>query len=455
MPGHIESLPPQSAAPRRLRVFIGEMELEGAFPDYRLGQSVRLSLGISSLPAPLDGLTTRRRGLVHNLGEEAHPGFDGTPRWPITLTGDGWTALAYTPTPAHGEAEIQGWFYFSAYRMIDVPTDLRVERIFAGIGTTHSEHRLWQEVENTSSAYRSEKWWIRDVILDVTLDDAVPPPLRRDIFTGLDPVVAGYELWLCDVYLPVARCWETTTGRYLGQTLIPAPLRDLYPVLDLRIDQRFGAIATSGETGWTLTPGQAVATKASNWEPPARVIDLPKVPPPWEVTAVHGKGLFELQALVETGARVALCRVNATDNVDIVELPPTGYGIRSVVQIGDEYIVGRWAEEYRLNAELEVISTRELGISAPGWKSKGPVAYLSEDNHVCFLDRASGAELPGMNVPEGHQARVLSATATEITVLIYRRNPCHSMSIIPTAVAIYNTGTWETAPLQEAPPELF
>lgn len=455
IPGYIESLPPQSADPRRLRIFVGEMELEGAFPDYRQGQSVRLSLGISSLPTPVAGLSTTRRGLVRNLGEEAHSGSDGTPRWPITLTGDGWAALAYTPTPVRGETEIQGWFYYSAYGMIDVPTDLRVERIFAGIGTTHSEHRLWQEVDNTSSAYRSEKWWIRDVVLDVTLDGAVPPPLRRDIFTGLDPVVTGHELWLCDVHLPVARCWETTTGRYLGQTLVPAPLRDLYPVLDLRTDQQLGAIATSGEIGWALTPGQAVATKAPDWAPPARVTDLPQVPSPWEVMAVRGEGLFELQALVETGARVALGRVNATGDVDIAELPPTGYGISSVVQIGDGYIVVRWVEEYRLNAELEVISTRELDISAPGWKSKGPIAYLSEDNHVQFLDRESGAELPGMDVTEGHQARVLSATATEITVLIYRRNPCHSMSIIPTAVATYSTGTWTTAPLQEAPEELF
>lgn len=49
----------------------------------------------------------------------------------------------------------------------------------------------------------------------------------------------------------------------------------------------------------------------------------------------------------------------------------------------------------------------------------------------------------------------MSATATEITVLIYRRNPSHSMSIIPAAVATYDNGTWTTVPLQEAPAELF
>lgn len=455
IPGYIESLPPQSADPRRLRVFVGEIELEGAFPDYHQGQSVRLTLGISSLPAPLNGLTTRRRGLVRNLGEETHPDSNGTPQWPITLTGDGWTALAYTPIPTYGDAEIQGWFYYSAYGMVDVPTDLQVERIFAGIGTRDSDERLWQEVDNTSSAYRSEKWRIRDVVLDVTLDGAVPPPLRRDIFTGLDPVVAGHELWLCDVFLPVARCWETTTGHYLGQTLIPAPLRDLYPVLDLHTDEQLGAVAARGEHGWTLTPGQAVATKAPDWTPPTRVTDLPQVPYPWEVVAVCGEGLFELQSLVETSGRTALGRVNATGGVDIGELPPSGYTISSVVQIGEEYIVGRWVEEYRLNAELEVISTKELDISAPGWKSKGPIAYLSEDTHVYFFDRASGAELPSMNITEGHQAQVMSATATEITVLIYRRNPSHSMSIIPAGVATYDNGTWTTVPLQEAPAELF
>lgn len=452
IPGYIQSLPPQSEDPRRLRVFVSEIALEGDFPDYRQGQSVRLTLGISSSPVPLEGMTTRRRGRVRNLGEEASPGDDGMPQWPILLTGDGWTALAYTPIPKRGDAEIQGWFYYSAYGIVDVPTDLRVERIFAGIGTSGTNERLWQEIDNTSSAYHSEDWWIRDVVLDVTLDGAVPPPLRRDVFTAVDPIVAGDKLWLCDVHFPVARCWETTTGRYLGQTLVPAPLRDRSYVLELHSDQQLGAVAASGESGWILTPGQAVATKAPDWTPPTRATDLLQVPSPWEIVAVRGQGLFELQ--VETSRRTALGRVNATGGVDIGELPPNGYTISSVVQIGDEYIVGRWVEEYRLNSKLEIISTKELDISAPGWKSKGTVAYLSEDTHICFFDQVSGAELPSLGIAEGHQGEVMSATSSESIVLIYRRNPNNSMSIVPTSVATYDNGTWTTMPLQEAPAEL-
>lgn len=232
IPGYIESLPPQSSDPRRLPVFVSEIELEGAFPDYRQGQSVRLTLALSSLPAPFEGMITRRRGLVRNLREEVRLDADGMPQWPIMLIGDGWTALAYTPIPTHGEAEIQGWFHYSAYGIVGVPTDLRIERIFASIGTMGSDERLWQEVDNTSLAYSFEKWWISDVVLDVTLDGAVPPPLRHDIFNVCDPVVAGHHLWLRDVSLPVAQCWETATGRYLGQTLIPAPLRDRFPSLN-------------------------------------------------------------------------------------------------------------------------------------------------------------------------------------------------------------------------------
>lgn len=455
IPGYLEVLPPQSDDPRRLRVFVGEMELEGAFPDYRIGHSIRLSLGISSLPAPVAGLSTTRRGRVHNLGEVARPGAQGTPRWPIELTGDGWTALAHTPTPVRGEAEIKGWFYYSAYGMIDVPTDLRVERIFAGIGTRDSDHRLWQEVDTTSPAYQDEKWRIRDVVLDVTLDGAVPPPLRREHFTGLDPVVAGQALWLCDVHLPVARCWDTVTGRYLGQSLVPAPMRDLYPVLELHVDQQSKVVAASVEQGWTLTPGQAVATTIPDWQPLTQATDLPEVPSPWEVRAVRGERLYELQALTDTGVRTALARVTTAGDLEITELPPAGYGISSVVQIKDEYIVGRWVQEYRLNADLEVTSVRDADISAPGWKAKGPIAYLWEDDHVRFLNRASGSELPGLEITEGHQARVLSATVTEIVVLTYRRNPYHSMSILPIAVATYREAVWTTVPLQEAPAEMF
>ncbi|OKX84308.1 ATP-binding protein [Corynebacterium glutamicum] len=455
MPGYIKSLPPQSADPRRLRVFVSEIALEGAFPDYHQGQSVRLTLGISSLPAPLEGITTRRRGRVRNLGEETSPSADGIPQWPILLTGDGWTALAYTPIPTRGDTEIQGWFYYSAYGIVDIPTDLRVERIFAGIGTSGSDERLWQEVENTSLAYGSDKWWICDVVLDVTLDRVVHPPLKRKIFTGLDPVVSGHELWLRDVSLPVARCWETTTGRYLGQTLIPAPMQDLCHVLDLHIDDKLGAVAASGESGWILIPGQAVATKAPDWTPSTQLTDPPQVPSPWEVVAVRGEGLFELQSLVENSRRTALGRVNDNGGIDIGELPPSEYIIGPVVQIGGEYIVGRWVEEFRLNANLEIISTKELDIDEPGWESKGPIAYLWEDTRISFFDRTNGAELTSVGIAEEHQGKVMSATASEIIVLIYRRNPNGSSWFIPTAVASYNKGTWTTIPLQEAPAEMF
>lgn len=452
LPGHLETLPPQSTDPRRLRVFIGEMDLEGSFPDYRTGQSLRLTLAISSLPAPFEGLTTTRRGLVRNLGEHPHPDPEGTPRWPITLTGDGWTALAHTPTPAAGETELQGWFHHSAYGMTDIPTDLLVERIFAGIGTTDSPHRLWQEVDDTSHAHQSDTWRARDAILDVTLDGAVPPPLRRDTFTGLDPVVTGHHLWLCDIHLPVARCWDTTTGIYLGQTLIPAPLTDRYPVLELHTDHT-GAIATRGENGWTLTPGQTVATTAPDWPPPTTTTDTPDIPAPWTLSATRGPGLYELHT--DTDGRTALGRRNTTGTLDIGELPPTGYTIRSVTQINNKYLVDCWTEEHHLNANLEMIATRKLDPAAPGWRSRGPVAYLPEEDQMRFLDRSSGTELPGVTLPEGHQGGVLAATITSMTVLIYRRNPCHSMSIIPTAVATYDKNAWTTVPLQETPAELF
>ncbi len=457
IPGYIKSLPPQFVDPRRLRVFVSEIELEGAFPDYHQGQSVRLTLGFSSLPAPLEGMTTRRRGLVRNLREEVRLDAEGMPQWPIMLIGDGWTALAYTPIPRHGEAEIQGWFHYSAYGIVGVPTDLRIERIFASIGTMGSDERLWQEVDNTSLDYSSEKWWISDVVLDVTLDGAVPPPLRHDIFNVCDPVVSGHHLWLRDVSLPVARCWETTTGRYLGQTLVPAPLRDRFPVVELHTDPQLGAVAAIGENGWILTPGQVVASKATHWTSPTQLTltDPPQVPSPWEVVAVRGDGLFELQSLAETSRRTALGRVNDNGGIDIGELSPSDYIIDSVMQIGDEYIVGRRVEEFRLNVDLGIISRKELDIDEPGWESNGQVAYLREGTHISFFDRASGDELTSVDIAEGHHGMVLSASGLETIVLFYYRNPNHSMSIIPTVVANYDNGNWTTIPLEEAPAEMF
>lgn len=135
------------------------------------------------------------------------------------------------------------------------------------------------------------------------------------------------------------------------------------------------------------------------------------MPSPREVAAVRGDGLFELQALAETRRRTALGRVNDNGGIDIGELPSSNYIIGSVVQIGDEYIVGRWVEEFRLNADLEIIAIRELDIDEPGWESNGPVAYLREDTHISFFDRASGDELTSVDIADGHHGMVLSASA--------------------------------------------
>lgn len=455
VPGSLETLPPQPEDPRRLRVFVGETELEGAFPDYRVGRSIRLPLGISSDPEPVGGLSTTRRGRVRNLGAAPFPDAEGLPRWPIELIGNGWTAQAYSPVPVRSETQVEGWFHYSAHGADAALNDVRVQRIFAGTGGLGSTRRVWREVESTSAARPDGQERIRDVVLDVTLDDVSPPPLHRDTFTGLDPVAAGGCLWLCDLHLPVARCWEIATGRYLGQVVVPAPMGEKFPVLELYSDRQCGAVAASGTHGWALTPGHAVATALPGWRPPARAEDRPAVPEPWEFTADHGGGIYEVWQAGDDGARTGLARRNARGRMEVAELPPTGFGIKSVVRIGAQYLVNRWVEEYRLNADLGIVAVERLDWDSPGWAATDSVAYCVSKGRVRLFDQTSGAEYPALEIDEGQQAAVLSAACEEMVVLVHRSNPHHSMSILPVAAATFREGAWRRMPLEEAAAEIF
>jgi hypothetical protein len=84
-----------------------------------------------------------------------------------------------------------------------------------------------------------------------------------------------------------------------------------------------------------------------------------------------------------------------------------------------------------------------------------PIAYLAGEGHAHVFRHTTGEELPGFNIPDGHQARALTATITDITTFTYRRNPHHSMSILPISIATCHERIWATVNLEDTPTEAF
>lgn len=448
IPGLLEELPAHPADPRRLRIHISDGALEGAYPRYRVGRSERLPLAFRLGTPALPQLKTTRRGWVRHEGEPT-----SGPSWPVIFSGDGWSSYATLPTPLRQEAELEGWFDYSAWDPESVWNDVRVERLYVSLGTYSDPARIWQEVEDTTAAYRDDEIGVRDVVLDVTLDGAVPPPLEPELFRPGAVHVAGAHLWIRDWAGPVLRCWDLGTGRYLGQSLVPVSLLGSHSL-------EFGdGVIHDSRRAWYLSPGAAVTVEIPDWTVPggqAQPVVDPLAPEPWEIDHHLSEDLYSLSSRTERGSRSALGRVRAGREMEVCPIDTGGLTIRRATRVGERYFIDCWQLHLVIGSDFRVESVEPSTMDHVPWRWSAAegVAVQSAGPELLFLDQDTGRELTRWTVPEGHGVAARIDSATRFLVLIHPTGAESWERTLPTGVAEFDGVGWTTVDLEEAPPEI-
>lgn len=448
IPGLLEQLPPHPTDPRRLRIYIGDGSLEGAYPQYRVGRSERLPLAFRLTSPPLPELLSTRRGWVRHVGEPLPD-----PHWPVIFSGDGWSGYALLPTPVRQEAELEGWFDYSAWDPDSGGNDVRVERIYVSLGVYSDPQRVWQEVEDTTEAYRGEETGLRDVVLDVTLDGAVPPPLVPELFRPGTKHVEGPHLWIRDWACPVLRCWDLRTGDYRGQTLVPVSVRDAHFL-------RFGAGVVHSEQGaWRLSPGSAVTVAVPDWDPPGEEVEPevpPPVPEPWEIDHHLSDGLYSLVMLTEDGSRTALGRRDGDGRMEVCPMDTGGFTISQATRVGDRYFVDCWQLHLVIGPDFRVESVEQSTMDDIPWRwsAEHGVAVQSAGPELSFVEQDTGREITRWAIPAGHFVDVRIDSPTRFVVLVHPEGAERWERPTPTGVAEFDGTSWATVELEEAPPEI-
>lgn len=446
LPGFLEQLPPQSTDPRRLRIWIGDGSLEGSYPRYKIGESVRLPLTFRRDEPPLPGLETTRRGWIRHL-DESHP----DPLWPVIFTGDGWSTYSYISKPLVREAELDGWFGYSAWDPESVFNDVKVEGIYGSVGGFTDSRRLWQKLEDTTEAYSEGEISLRDVVLDVTLDGATPPPLMPELFRSGTIHAVGEHLWVKAHYLPVLRCWHTGTGRYLGQTFVPVSLRDSFSL------SFFDRIVHDEARAWPLTPGAAVTTEIPYWTPAVEpAVSEPVVPEPWEIITRFSEGLYALHALTQEGSRTALARTNRDGELEICPIHTDGFTIGEATRIGERYYLNCWELHVIVGPDFRLESVEHTGMDeAPwSWTADKGVAVNSAGPELVFVDQDSGEEITRWPKAEnsGAAVQIISPTRFVVAIQPFNAEPWNPPET--TGVAVFDAGSWSAVELESAPPEI-
>lgn len=448
VPGLLEQLPAHPTDPRRLRIYIGDGSLEGAYPQYRVGKSVRLPLSFRLAPPPLPELLSTRRGWVRHIGE---PMPD--PRWPVIFSGDGWSSYAHLPMPVQREAELAGWFDYSAWDPESVWNDVKVERIYVSLGAYSDPQRVWQEVEDTADAYRDDDIGLRDVVLDVTLDGAVPPPLVPELFHRGVTHVEGNHLWIMAEYGPLLRCWDLHTGRYLGQSLVPVSLRDSHGL-------QFGeGVIHDSRRAWRLSPGSPVTVAVPDWVPPGGESEPetePLVPEPWEIDHRLSEGLYSLFALTEDGSRTALGRRGEGGEMEICPIDTDGFAISQATRVGKRYFLNCWQLHLVIGPDFRVESVEHSMMDDIPWRwsAEQGVAVQSAGPELLFVGQDTGREITRWAVPADHFVDFRVVSPTRFVVLIHPTGAEAWERPVPTAVAEFDGESWSTVELAGAPPEL-
>lgn len=442
LPGFFEQLPPQSADLRRLRIWIGDGSLEGSYPRYKVGESVRLPLAFRRGEPPLPGLETTRRGWIRHLDE---PG----PPWPVIFTGDGWSTYSDISAPVDHEAELQGWFGYAAWDPETVWNDVKVERIFGGVGGFTDSQRLWQELEDTTEAYNEGEISLRDVILDVTLDGVTPPPLVPEQFQTGSIHVVDDHLWVLDYRLPVLRCWQISTGQYLGQSFVPVSL-SIRSALYFSED-----VIHNAEQAWVLVPGSSSLPQASSWNPPSDAMDA-EVPAPWEIMQIFPDRLFSLVDFDETSARSALGRVNSNGAFDICVVHTDGTSVGDPIRIGERYFLHSLQTTVVIGPDFRVESVEhhEMGVPPWSWFTSKGVVVSSAGPELIFLNQDSGIEITRWTKPANHNTNVEIISPSKIIVAIRPEAPQPWLRPAPTALALFDDNQWSSMALESSHGEI-
>lgn len=448
IPGLLEQLPVHPAGPRRLRIYIGDGSLEGAYPRYRVGRSERLPLAFRLTSPPLPELLSTRRGWVRHVGEPL-----SDPYWPVIFSGDGWSGYATLPTPVRAEAELEGWFDYSAWDPESGGNDVRVERVYVSLGAYSDPQRVWQEVEDTTDAYANDDIGLRDVVLDVTLDGAVPPPLVPELFHPGTKHVEGPHLWISDWAAPVLRCWDLSTGRYLGQSLVPVSLKDAHFL-------RFGAGVVHGaQRAWLLSPGAAVVAAAPDRVPTGEEVGPetpPLIPEPWAVDHHLSEDLYSLFRLSREGSRTALGRLDEDGQMEICPMDTGGFTISQATRVGERYFVNCWQLHLVIGPDFRVESVEHSTMDDIPWRWSADqgVAVQSVGPELTFVEQDTAREITRWAVPDGHVVDVRIDSPTRFVVLIHPEGTERWQRPSPTGVAEFDGAGWSTIALEDAPPEI-
>ena len=446
IPDEVSALPAQSENPRHLRIWISGDTLEGAYPKFKVGESVRLALDFRHDAAPMAGLETTRRGWIDHVGKPI-----SGPRWPVRFTGDGWSANSFITVPAYNDIEMSGWF---SYTNDCDRNDVKVSRIYGGIGVYNKPERLWQELEDTTDAFQTKDILLRDVILDVTIDGAVPPPIRPLRFERGSTHLVDGKLWILCRYLPVLRCWDLETGHYLGQTFVPVSLQSSSP---LSFAEQF---IHNDDLAWRLIPGAHALSDSQPWSPSKHGSESPiQVPEPWELMSDLSDGLYSLVAYSEHGTRIALGRMDTKREIEICPIPSDGISIHYATRVGDEYFVNLWQISVTIDSDFHITSLQYHHSAEPPWSwfvSEG-VAVNTDENQILFIEQDSTAEITHLAPPPDCSPQIQVHSPEHFTVLMIPINTnAHTRSFpVPSSISIFQSGKWTTTEFETAPDEIY
>lgn len=436
IPGFLDHLPPAPEHPRRLRVYVSESTLEGQLPDYRVGQTVELSLSFRMAKPPIPGLATTRRVWVHY--QDAAPRVSNDRAyWLVELIGDGWRADALVDTPVLGYADVTGYFVLGDGWSRKAPTRAGVVGVVAILHDAQSRTYL-QDVTDTNEAVKTQQLMVREAVVDVDLDEAEVPDVDKQLFDGAQAVVGESYAAQLDRRRPVARMWDVDTGRYLGQTLIPVRVG-----AQIRLRTLEGQIvADSDEKRFQLCPDQTVAKFDDSHQSQQPQEDW-RLPAPWVLNRIQHEGLATVSTpehMVATGLAV-----KDAGQTTVISLPPAPMSIASAVRVGERIIVDRWQEVLEVDLAGNVLNVTARHPLDPGWGSVDKLAFYPAATQLRFHDRATGTLVAGLDHADGERVEVSVATADEIRAFIGGE---------AAQLCVWRAGKWERTRLEQAPEEI-
>ncbi|MGP6174614.1 hypothetical protein [Corynebacterium sp. A21] len=362
-------LPPTPEGPRELRIYCGQDALEGSMPDWTPGENLRLRLSFSLDEPPLAGLLTTRRGLLDPRDDTDHRRY--------TFRAQGWSALLQPEEPLREEEELRGYFRDAGYADFSEPTDVVVTAV----------HHYDQ-----------------DLIIDVTLDGALPPPLEphRDGSVAAD----AETLWVAEYRRPVIRGYDRRTGELLHHR---------YPPTDMPVVLKEGPLAWNFTTAWTLPELEETAEQV-----------LPAVPEGWEFYTTLDTDLHVLRA--KERATQALLR---THPALFQEVDLEGWVINDGYQLGEQIIVWSMSNLLVLDKDLNVqeIYAIDTFSSEPSPQEGAPelgrkvgtqvVFSNAESSRLRFVDAQTVVTLTTFTAPETHRAEPVYGTGELILVALW------------------------------------